>query len=252
MRKNIVAGNWKMNTTLPEGLELAKNVNKALENVDAKCDVIICTPFTHLASVNAVIDKNKLGLGAENCADHRSGAYTGEISAPMVASTGATYVILGHSERRQYYGETSETLKEKVALALENGLTPIFCIGEVLEERENGTAFDVVKAQIEEALFNLSAEDFGKLILAYEPVWAIGTGKTATDDQAEEMHAFIRGVIADKYGKEVAENTSILYGGSCKPSNAKALFAKPNVDGGLIGGAALDADSFMGIVTAFE
>ncbi|MDE6038768.1 MAG: triose-phosphate isomerase, partial [Paramuribaculum sp.] len=149
MRKNIVAGNWKMNTTLPEGLELAKNVNKALENVDAKCDVIICTPFTHLASVNAVIDKNKLGLGAENCADHRSGAYTGEISAPMVASTGATYVILGHSERRQYYGETSETLKEKVALALENGLTPIFCIGEVLEERENGTAFDVVKAQIE-------------------------------------------------------------------------------------------------------
>ena len=241
-----------MNTTLPEGLELAKNVNKALENVDAKCDVIICTPFTHLASVNAVIDKNKLGLGAENCADHRSGAYTGEISAPMVASTGATYVILGHSERRQYYGETSEPLKEKVALALENGLTPIFCIGEVLEERENGTAFDVVKAQIEEALFNLSAEDFGKLILAYEPVWAIGTGKTATDDQAEEMHAFIRGVIADKYGKEVAENTSILYGGSCKPSNAKALFAKPNVDGGLIGGAALDADSFMGIVTAFE
>ena len=241
-----------MNTTLPEGLELAKNVNKALENVDAKCDVIICTPFTHLAYVNAVIDKNKLGLGAENCADHRSGAYTGEISAPMVASTGATYVILGHSERRQYYGETSETLKEKVALALENGLTPIFCIGEVLEERENGTAFDVVKAQIEEALFNLSAEDFGKLILAYEPVWAIGTGKTATDDQAEEMHAFIRGVIADKYGKEVAENTSILYGGSCKPSNAKALFAKPNVDGGLIGGAALDADSFMGIVTAFE
>ena len=252
MRKNIVAGNWKMNTTLPEGLELAKNVNKALENVDAKCDVIICTPFTHLASVNAVIDKNKLGLGAENCADHRSGAYTGEISAPMVASTGATYVILGHSERRQYYGETSETLKEKVALALENGLTPIFCIGEVLEERENGTAFDVVKAQIEEALFNLSAEDFGKLILAYEPVWAIGTGKTATDDQAEEMHAFIRGVIADKDGKAVAEHTSILYGGSCKPSNAKALFAKPNVDGGLIGGAALDADSFMGIVTAFE
>ena len=241
-----------MNTTLPEGLELAKNVNKALENVDAKCDVIICTPFTHLASVNAVIDKNKLGLGAENCADHRSGAYTGEISAPMVASTGATYVILGHSERRQYYGETSETLKEKVALALENGLTPIFCIGEVLEERENGTAFDVVKAQIEEALFNLSAEDFGKLILAYEPVWAIGTGKTATDDQAEEMHAFIRGVIADKYGKEVAENTSLLYGGSCKPSNAKALVAKPNVDGGLICGAALDADSFMGIVTAFE
>ena len=251
MRKNIVAGNWKMNTTLQEGVALAKEVNAALEGVEPKCDVVICVPFTHLASVNAVIDSNKLGLGAENCADHASGAYTGEISASMVASTGAKYVILGHSERRQYYGETSETLKEKVALAFENGLTPIFCIGEVLEERENGTFFDVVKGQIESALFHLSAEDFGRIILAYEPVWAIGTGKTATDDQAQEMHAFIRGVIADKYGKEVAENTSILYGGSCKPSNAAALFAKPDVDGGLIGGAALKADSFMGIVTAF-
>lgn len=251
MRKNIVAGNWKMNTTLPEGVALAKSVNEALKNVDAKCDVIVCVPFTHLASVNEVIDKSKLGLGAENCADHLSGAYTGEVSAPMVASTGANYVILGHSERRQYYGETSETLKEKVKLALANNLTPIFCIGEVLEQREDGTFFDVVKAQIEEALFDLSAEDFGKIILAYEPVWAIGTGKTATDDQAEEMHAFIRGVIEKKYGKEVADNTSILYGGSCKPTNAKALFAKPNVDGGLIGGAALDAESFMGIVTAF-
>ena len=195
--------------------------------------------------------QNKLGLGAENCADKVSGAYTGEVSAAMVASTGAKYVILGHSERRQYYGETAETLKEKTLLALENGLTPIFCIGEVLAERENGTYFDVVKAQIEGSLFNLSADDFGKIILAYEPVWAIGTGKTATDDQAEEMHAFIRNLIAEKYGKEVAENTSILYGGSCKPTNAAALFAKPNVDGGLIGGAALKAESFMGIVNAF-
>lgn len=251
MRKNIVAGNWKMNTTLPEGIALAKGVNEALKNVDAKCDVIICVPFTHLASVNEVIDKSKLGLGAENCADHRSGAYTGEVSAPMVASTGAEYVILGHSERRQYYGETNETLREKVALALENNLTPIFCIGEVLEEREAGKHFEVVKKQIEEGLFNLSAEDFGKIILAYEPVWAIGTGKTATDDQAEEIHAYIRGVIADKYGKEVAEDTSILYGGSCKPSNAKALFAKPDVDGGLIGGASLKAPDFMGIVEAW-
>ena len=251
MRKNVVAGNWKMNTTLQEGVKLAEDVNEALKNVDAKCDVVICVPFTHLASVNAVIDPAKLGLGAENCADHVKGAYTGEISAPMVASTGATYVILGHSERRQYYGETSETLKEKVNHALANNLTPIFCIGEVLEQRENGSYLEVVKSQIEEALFELSAEDFSKLILAYEPVWAIGTGKTATDDQAQEMHAFIRGVIADKYGKEVADNTSILYGGSCKPSNAKALFAKPDVDGGLIGGAALEAESFMGIVTAF-
>ncbi|MDE6321527.1 MAG: triose-phosphate isomerase, partial [Muribaculaceae bacterium] len=250
-RKNIVAGNWKMNTTLQEGIQLAVDVNDALKGVETKCDVVICVPFTHLASINGVIDKEKLGLGAENCADHLKGAYTGEVSAPMVASTGATYVILGHSERRQYYGETSETLREKVKLALAENLTPIFCIGEVLEERENGSYLEVVKKQIEEALFDLSAEDFGKLILAYEPVWAIGTGKTATDDQAEEMHAYIRSLIADKYGKEVADNTSILYGGSCKPSNAKQLFAKPNVDGGLIGGASLKAEDFMGIVTAF-
>ena len=240
-----------MNTNLQEGVALAKEINEALKAAQPKCDVIIAVPFTHLASINAVIDPAKLGLGAENCANHKSGAYTGEVSAPMVASTGATYVILGHSERRQYYGETSEILKEKVALALENNLTPIFCIGEVLEERENGTYNEVVKKQIEEALFNLSAEDFGKIILAYEPVWAIGTGKTATDDQAEDMHAFIRGVIADRYGKEVAENTSILYGGSCKPSNAPPLFAKPDVDGGLIGGASLECGSFMGIVNAF-
>ncbi|WP_289158609.1 triose-phosphate isomerase [uncultured Muribaculum sp.] len=252
MRKKIVAGNWKMNTTLQEGVALAKEVNEALKDATPKCDVIIAVPFTHLASINAVIDQNKLGLGAENCADHKSGAYTGEVSASMVSSTGATYVILGHSERRQYYGETSETLKEKVALAFENQLTPIFCIGEVLEERENGTYHEVVKKQIEDALFHLSAEDFGKIILAYEPVWAIGTGKTATDDQAEDMHAYIRGVIAEKYGKEVAENTSILYGGSCKPSNAAQLFAKPDVDGGLIGGASLDSASFMGIVNAFN
>ncbi|WP_290453717.1 triose-phosphate isomerase [uncultured Muribaculum sp.] len=251
MRKKIVAGNWKMNTNLQEGVALAKEINEALKAAQPKCDVIIAVPFTHLASINAVIDPAKLGLGAENCANHKSGAYTGEVSAPMVASTGATYVILGHSERRQYYGETSEILKEKVALALENNLTPIFCIGEVLEERENGTYNEVVKKQIEEALFNLSAEDFGKIILAYEPVWASGTGKTATDDQAEDMHAFIRGVIADRYGKEVAENTSILYGGSCKPSNAPQLFAKPDVDGGLIGGASLECGSFMGIVNAF-
>lgn len=251
MRKNIVAGNWKMNTTLQEGIELAKEVNEALKTRTANCDVVIGVPFTHLASVNAVIDTDKLGLSAENCADKASGAYTGEVSAAMVASTGAKYVILGHSERRQYYHETAEILKDKVNLALANNLTPIFCIGEVLEERENGTYFDVVKAQIEGSLFELSAEDFGKIVLAYEPVWAIGTGKTATADQAEEIHAFIRKTIAAKYGEEVAENTSILYGGSCKPSNAKELFAKPNVDGGLIGGAALQAESFMGIVDAF-
>ena len=250
MRKNIVAGNWKMNTTVPEGVKLAQEVNAALEGITAKCDVVIGVPFTHLTAVKAVIG-DKLGLSAENCADKVKCSYTGEVSAAMVASTGATYVILGHSERRQYYGETAETLKDKVALALENGLTPIFCIGEVLEERENGTYFDVIKAQVADSLFQLSAEDFGKIVLAYEPVWAIGTGKTATADQAQEIHAFIRGLIAEKYGEQVADDTTILYGGSCKPSNAKELFEKPDVDGGLIGGASLDAESFMGIVTAF-
>ena len=250
MRKNIVAGNWKMNTTVPEGVKLASEVNAALEGITPKCDVVIGVPFTHLTAVKAVIGE-KLGLSAENCADKAKGAYTGEVSAAMVASTVATYVILGHSERRQYYGETAATLKDKVGLALENGLRPIFCIGEVLEERENGTYFDVIKAQIVESLFDLSAEDFGKIVLAYEPVWAIGTGKTATADQAQEIHAFIRSLIAEKYGEQVADDTTILYGGSCKPSNAKELFEKPDVDGGLIGGAALDAASFMGIVTAF-
>ncbi|MGN0214564.1 MAG: triose-phosphate isomerase [Muribaculaceae bacterium] len=250
MRKNIVAGNWKMNTTVPEGVKLASEVNAALEGVTPKCDVVIGVPFTHLTAVKAVIGE-KLGLSAENCADKEKGAYTGEVSAAMVASTGATYVILGHSERRQYYGETAATLKDKVGLALANGLCPIFCIGEVLEERENGTYFDVIKAQIVDSLFDLSAEEFGKIVLAYEPVWAIGTGKTATADQAQEIHAFIRGLIAEKYGEQVADDTTILYGGSCKPSNAKELFEKPDVDGGLIGGASLDAASFMGIVTAF-
>ena len=249
MRKNIVAGNWKMNTTVSEGVKLATEVNEALNGVDAKCEVIICVPFTHLTSCKAVCGE-KLHLGAENCADHTKGAYTGEVSASMVASTGADYVILGHSERRAYYGETVEMLAEKTKLALENNLKVIFCIGEVLEEREAGKQNEVVKAQLE-SVFSLSAEDFGKIVLAYEPVWAIGTGKTATDEQAEEIHAYIRSLIAEKYGDQVADDTTILYGGSCKPSNAKGLFAKPNVDGGLIGGASLKAESFMGIVTSF-
>ena len=251
MRKNIVAGNWKMNTTVQEGISLAQEVNGLLKNMKANCDVVICVPFTHLVPVNGVIDQNIVGLGAENCADKVKGAFTGEVSAQMVASTGANYVILGHSERRQYYGETNETLIEKTRLALENNLTPIFCVGEVLEERENGTYNDVVKSQVE-ALFSLSAEDFAKVVIAYEPVWAIGTGKTATSDQAQDMHAHIRNVIAEKYGVELAQEISILYGGSCKPSNAKELFSKPDVDGGLIGGAALEAASFIGIVEAFN
>ena len=240
-----------MNKNLQEGIALAESLNEALKGKTINCDVVICTPAIHLASVCDKIDTNVIGVGAENCADHASGAYTGEISASMVASTGAKYVILGHSERRAYYGETNATLKTKTVLALENNLTPIFCIGEVLEERENGTFFDVVKTQIAEALFELSAEDFSKIVLAYEPVWAIGTGKTASPAQAQEIHAFIRQTVADKYGKEIADNTSILYGGSCNGSNAKELFANPDVDGGLIGGAALEVEKFMPIIGAF-
>ena len=240
-----------MNTTLPEGLALAKGLDEALKGKTPNCDVIIGTPFTHLASVAAAIDTNKIGVAAENCADKEKGAYTGEVSAAMVASTGAKYVILGHSERRAYYHETPEILKTKVELALANGLTPIFCIGEVLEEREANKQNEVVAAQME-SVFSLSAEDFSKIILAYEPVWAIGTGKTATPEQAQEIHAFIRSIVADKYGKEIADNTSILYGGSCKPSNAKELFANPDVDGGLIGGAALKVADSKGIIDAFN
>jgi len=250
MRKNIVAGNWKMNKTLQEGLALATELNDLLATTKTNCDVVIGTPFIHLASVAAAVDTTKLGVAAQNCADHVSGAYTGEVSVSMVKSTGAQYVILGHSERRAYYGETSAILKTKVELAMAEGLTPIFCIGEVLTEREAGKQFEVVRSQIEASLFDLSEADFSKIILAYEPVWAIGTGKTATAAQAQEMHAFIRGLIAGKYGKKAADDCSILYGGSCKASNAAELFANPDVDGGLIGGASLTVEDFMGIVRA--
>ena len=252
MRKKIVAGNWKMNLNLQEGVALAKELNEALTAEKPNCDVIICTPFIHLASVAQAIDQNVLALGAENCADKDKGAYTGEVSAEMVKSTGAQYVIIGHSERRGYYAETPEILKEKVLLALKNGLKVIFCIGESLEEREANKQNEVVKAELEGSVFNLSEEDFRKIIIAYEPIWAIGTGKTATSDQAEEIHAYIRSIIAEKYGKAVAEDTSILYGGSCKASNAPELFAKPDIDGGLIGGAALKAADFRGIIDAWK
>ena len=252
MRKKIVAGNWKMNETLQEGVELAKEINESLKAEKPNCDVVICTPFIHLASVAKELNASLVGLGAENCADKEKGAYTGEVSAEMVKSTGAQYVILGHSERRQYYGETAEILKEKVLLALKNGLKVIFCCGETLEERESNRQNDVVKAELEGSVFNLSAEEWKNIILAYEPIWAIGTGKTATSDQAEEMLCYIRSIVAEKYGKEVAEETSILYGGSCKASNAPELFSKPNIDGGLIGGASLKAADFKGIIDAWK
>ena len=241
-----------MNMNLQEGVALAKELNEALTAEKPNCDVIICTPFIHLASVAQILDKDVIGLGAENCADKEKGAYTGEVSAEMVKSTGAQYVILGHSERRGYYGETLEILKEKTLLALKNGLKVIFCIGESLEEREANKQNEVVKAELEGSVFNLTAEEFKNIVIAYEPIWAIGTGKTATSDQAEEIHAYIRSIIAEKYGEDVANETSILYGGSCKASNAPELFAKEDIDGGLIGGASLKAADFKGIVDAWK
>jgi len=252
MRKKIVAGNWKMNMNLQDGVALAKELNTQLTAERPNCDVVICTPFIHLASVAQFLDQDIIGLGAENCADKEKGAYTGEVSAEMVKSTGARYVILGHSERRGYYHETPEILKEKVLLALKNGLKVIFCIGESLEEREANRQNEVCKAELEGSVFNLTAEEFANVVIAYEPIWAIGTGKTATSDQAEEIHAYIRSLVASRYGAEVADNTSILYGGSCKASNAPELFAKPDIDGGLIGGASLKAADFRGIIDAWK
>ena len=251
MRKNIVAGNWKMNTTVPEGIELAKAVVARSAEVPAEVKLIVATPYTHLCPVAEVVKGTVVGLSAENCADHAKGAYTGEVSADMLVSAGCEYTILGHSERRQYYGETDEKLVEKTKLALGAGLKVILCVGENLDEREAGKHFDVCEAQIKNVLYNFTAEDMKSIIVAYEPVWAIGTGKTATAEQAEEIHAFIRKVVCEKFGAQVADDLTILYGGSCKPSNAKELFAQPDIDGGLIGGAALKADDFIAIALSF-
>ena len=250
MRKKIVAGNWKMNKNLQEGVALAKELTEVVKNPN--CGVIICTPFIHLASVAEIVKGSAIELGAENCADKASGAFTGEVSAEMVKSTGADYVILGHSERREYYNETPEILKEKVQLALANGLKVIFCIGETLAEREANKQNEVVKAELAGSVFNLTAEEWKNIGIAYEPIWAIGTGKTATAEQAEEIHAYIRSAVAEVYGQAVADETTILYGGSCKASNAPELFAKPDIDGGLIAGASLKAADFKGIIDAWN
>ena len=252
MRKKIVAVNWKMNKNLQEGVALATELNEVLTAEKPNCDVVICTPFIHLATVSDIIDHSVIGLGAENCADKASGAYTGEVSAEMVKSTGAEYVILGHSERREYYNETPAILKEKVDLALVNGLKVIFCIGESLAQREANEQNAVVKAELEGSVFHLAPAEFANIVIAYEPIWAIGTGKTATAEQAEEIHAYIRSIIAEKYGEAVADDTTILYGGSCKASNAPELFAKPDIDGGLIGGASLKCADFKGIIDAWK
>ncbi len=250
MRKHIVAGNWKMNTTVAEGVELAKAVVEKSAEIPADVKLIIAPPHTHLYPVHEVVEGTGVGLSAQNCADHEKGAFTGEIAVNMLAGVGCEYTILGHSERRQYYGETDEKLVEKIHLALAAGLSPIFCVGENLEEREAGRHFDVVNAQVKNVLNTLTAEEMAKVIVAYEPVWAIGTGKTASAEQAQEIHAEIRKTLAEKFGA-LAEEITILYGGSCKPSNAKELFACPDIDGGLIGGAALKADDFIAIALSF-
>ncbi|HZY79672.1 MAG TPA: triose-phosphate isomerase [Cyclobacteriaceae bacterium] len=249
MRKKIVAGNWKMNLKLADALALATGLETLVKSeVKNNAVVVVCPPFPYLSKIKEALNGSSIGVGAQNCSEHESGAYTGETSVSMLQSMGIPYVIIGHSERRQYFGETGALLAKKVDRALAAGLTPIFCNGEPLEIREKGTHEALVKQQTEESLFHLSAADIQKVVIAYEPVWAIGTGKTATSQQAQDMHAVIRGHIASKYGKDVAESISILYGGSVKPDNAKELFACKDVDGGLVGGASLKARDFADII----
>ena len=253
MRKHIVAGNWKMNKTFEQADDLINEIVEKLETtkLDRNTLLILCPPFPYLEMTSDYANDSYFMVGAQDVSSHEEGAYTGEISAAMLDSMDLDYCIVGHSERRQYHGESNAMVAAKVDQLLKHDIKPIVCCGEVLAERESEKQFDVVKQQIVEGLFHLSAEQFSNIVIAYEPVWAIGTGKTATPEQAQEIHAFIRNLIAEKYGKEVADNTSILYGGSCKPSNAKEIFAQADVDGGLIGGACLKAVDFLAIATSF-
>jgi triosephosphate isomerase len=254
MRKKIVAGNWKMNLDYNEGLALFSEIsNMVKDELTGKQEAVICSPFIHLHSlVQLSKDNDRVSVGAQNAHQAEAGAYTGEVSAKMIKSVGAEYVILGHSERRQYFGESNELLAKKIDTALANGLKPIFCIGETLEERDSEVHFNVIKDQLSEGSFHLDEEQFAKLVIAYEPVWAIGTGLTATSSQAQEIHEFIRKEIAARYGEDVAEETTILYGGSCNAKNAPDLFSKPDIDGGLIGGASLKSRDFVDILKVFN
>ena len=249
MRKKIVAGNWKMNTELQRGLELARSVEEQVKSLESDALLIIAPPYTHLAKINEVTQD--VILAAQNCASEENGAYTGEISPDMLKSVGVEYVILGHSERRSYYYEDDELINKKIKLAINKGLKPIFCCGEVLNEREESRHYDVVRRQIEVGLKDVSASEIGQVVIAYEPVWAIGTGVTATPEQAQEMHLFIRNIIEELYDSMIADQTVLLYGGSCKPGNAKELFANPDVDGGLIGGASLKSEDFIQIANSY-
>jgi triosephosphate isomerase len=250
MRNNIVAGNWKMNCDLPMTQDLIAKIKKAIpENLNCELMVAPSHPFLH-AAFNASLD-TPIEVVAQNASQHDSGAYTGEVSFEMLQSVGIQTAIIGHSERRDIYNETDEVLAEKTKAAIDKGMRVIFCFGEHLEDRKSGNHFKTVTTQIEKALFTLEAKEWKQIVLAYEPVWAIGTGETATPEQVQEMHAHIRKFVADKYGDKTAQNVSILYGGSVKPANAAEIFAKPDVDGGLIGGASLDAISFIDIAKAF-
>ncbi len=252
MRKNIVAGNWKMNLDFEKAEELMDELAELLdENKPENCEVVICPPYLYLELAVDYTQEANFESGAQNVSQFDDGAYTGEISAAMLKKLEVKYAIIGHSERRKYFGEDDATLLEKVNKALEYGRKPIFCCGEVLEERESESHFEVVKSQLKNTILSLEEKDFANIVIAYEPVWAIGTGKTASPEQAQEMHAFIRSLIVEAYNNEVAENTTILYGGSCKPSNAKELFANKDVDGGLIGGASLKAKDFAAIIHSF-
>jgi triosephosphate isomerase len=252
MRTNIVAGNWKMNKSFGEAEALICDILDGLDKIDdRKADVVICPPAVYLEMGVDLARETPVNIGAQNVSQFASGAYTGEISASMLQSMEVQYCIIGHSERRQYFNETDVQLAGKVDIALDNQLLPIFCCGEELAVREAGNHQNLVKSQIEKGLFHLSPEQFSDVVIAYEPIWAIGTGVTASTDQAQEMHEFIRSIIAGKYGKEVADETTILYGGSCNAKNAKELFSKPDIDGGLIGGASLVAADFLTIIKSF-
>lgn len=248
MRKKVIAGNWKMNKNLSESVSLISDIINGLKNINTKADVIICPPFTSLETANALIKNSNIKLGAQNMCSEDSGAYTGEISADMLKSVGCQFVILGHSERRAIFNEPDELINKKVKKALAKGLDVIFCIGESLDERESGSTFNIVKSQIEKGLSGITELDLAKIIIAYEPVWAIGTGKTASPEQAEEVHLYIRNKIKELFSSEATENLIIQYGGSVKPENSEELLSQPNIDGALVGGACLKSDSFLEII----
>ena len=248
MRKTVIAGNWKMNNDLKESEKLIVELKNLLQNEKLNCDVIVCPSFTSLSEASKLVKGTVIKLGAQNMHFEDNGAFTGEVSASMLRSAGCEYVILGHSERRHIFGESDEVINKKIKKALAAGLKPIFCIGELLEERENGTTNDVVKRQVLKGLDGISADDMKNIIVAYEPVWAIGTGKTASPAQAQEVHEFIRDLIEIDYSLEVANDLVIQYGGSVKPDNAKELLSQKDIDGALVGGACLKADSFLGII----